>query len=66
MVDGDGDGVGDGVLPITFNMNVFRYLADISHVVSICILIWAIHSNRSAEGALFLLAERFTADEWVL
>ncbi|KAJ6171895.1 hypothetical protein N7470_000962 [Penicillium chermesinum] len=30
--------------------NVFRYLADISHVASIGILIWAIHKNKSAEG----------------
>jgi len=31
-------------------MNVFRILADVSHTVSKCILIWAIHSNKSAEG----------------
>lgn len=30
--------------------NVFRFLGDISHTISKCILIWAIHSNRSAEG----------------
>ncbi|KAJ5698864.1 hypothetical protein N7462_000869 [Penicillium macrosclerotiorum] len=30
--------------------NVFRFLADISHLASICILIWAIHKNQSAEG----------------
>ncbi|KAJ5751879.1 hypothetical protein N7520_008796 [Penicillium odoratum] len=34
--------------------NVFRYLADISHLVSICILIWAIHKNKSAEGVSLL------------
>lgn len=31
-------------------MNVFRILGDVSHTASKCILIWAIHSNRSAEG----------------
>ena len=31
-------------------MNIFRILGDVSHTVSKCILIWAIHSNRSAEG----------------
>ncbi|KAL8894581.1 MAG: hypothetical protein Q9192_004202 [Flavoplaca navasiana] len=30
--------------------NVFRILGDVSHTVSKCILIWAIHANRSAEG----------------
>ncbi|KAI9849397.1 MAG: hypothetical protein M1838_000170 [Thelocarpon superellum] len=30
--------------------NVFRLLGDISHTLSKCILIWAIHSNKSAEG----------------
>ncbi|KAJ5888226.1 hypothetical protein N7495_008267 [Penicillium taxi] len=34
--------------------NVFRYLADISHFASICILIWAIHRNSSAEGVSLL------------
>ncbi|KAI9724285.1 MAG: hypothetical protein M1828_003709 [Chrysothrix sp. TS-e1954] len=33
-----------------FNWNVFRVLADIAHTASKCILIWAIHSNKSAEG----------------
>ena len=32
------------------NMNVFRILGDVSHTVSKMILIFAIHSNRSAEG----------------
>ena len=32
------------------NMNVFRILGDLSHAASKCILIWAIHANRSAEG----------------
>ena len=31
-------------------MNIFRIIGDVSHTVSKCILIWAIHSNRSAEG----------------
>ncbi|OZJ03623.1 hypothetical protein BZG36_03736 [Bifiguratus adelaidae] len=35
-------------------MNVFRYLADGSHLVSKCILIWAIHWNKSAEGVSLL------------
>ncbi|KAL0935144.1 ER lumen protein retaining receptor [Colletotrichum truncatum] len=30
--------------------NVFRYLGDISHLLSKCILMLAIHRNRSAEG----------------
>jgi len=36
--------------PTMSNMNVFRILGDVSHTVSVCILIWAIHSNKSAEG----------------
>jgi hypothetical protein len=32
------------------SMNIFRFLADLSHTLSKCILIWAIHSNSSAEG----------------
>ena len=32
------------------NYNVFRILGDVSHTLSKCILIWAIHSNKSAEG----------------
>lgn len=30
--------------------NVFRILGDVSHTASKCILIWAIHTNSSAEG----------------
>jgi len=30
--------------------NVFRYMGDISHLLSKCILMYAIHRNRSAEG----------------
>ncbi len=36
------------------SMNVFRILADVSHTASFCILIWAIHSNKSAEGVSLL------------
>lgn len=32
------------------NLNIFRLLGDISHISSKCILIWAIHRNKSAEG----------------
>ena len=34
--------------------NVFRILADVTHTLSKCILIFAIHSNRSAEGVSLL------------
>ncbi|TQN72872.1 ER lumen protein-retaining receptor [Colletotrichum shisoi] len=30
--------------------NLFRYMGDISHLLSKCILMFAIHRNRSAEG----------------
>ncbi|KAL9006881.1 MAG: hypothetical protein Q9188_000412 [Gyalolechia gomerana] len=33
-----------------YHYNVFRILGDLSHTASKCILIWAIHSSRSAEG----------------
>ena len=35
---------------VTMNMNIFRILGDVSHTASKCILIWAIHSNKSSEG----------------
>ncbi|CAK4033685.1 ER lumen -retaining receptor [Lecanosticta acicola] len=35
-------------------MNVFRILGDVSHTASKCILIWAIHNNKSAEGVSLL------------
>ena len=35
-----------------FHMNLPRILGDLSHTLSKCILIWAIHSNKSAEGML--------------
>ncbi|GAB7347377.1 hypothetical protein MBLNU459_g4308t1 [Dothideomycetes sp. NU459] len=31
-------------------LNIFRVLGDVSHVISKCILITSIHSNKSAEG----------------
>ncbi|KAL1858706.1 hypothetical protein Plec18167_003417 [Paecilomyces lecythidis] len=34
--------------------NVFRLLGDLSHISSKCILIWAIHWNKSAEGVSLL------------
>ncbi|KAK5269205.1 hypothetical protein LTR99_010042 [Exophiala xenobiotica] len=36
------------------NLNIFRILGDVSHTASKCILIWAIHSNKSAEGVSLL------------
>jgi len=36
------------------DMNIFRILGDVSHTASKCILIWAIHSNKSAEGVSLL------------
>ncbi|RVX72681.1 hypothetical protein B0A52_04079 [Exophiala mesophila] len=36
------------------NMNIFRILGDVSHTASKCILIYAIHSNKSAEGVSLL------------
>jgi hypothetical protein len=35
-------------------MNIFRVLGDLCHFSSKCILIWAIHWNKSAEGVSFL------------
>lgn len=35
---------------MAFQWNIFRILADVSHALSKCILLWAIHSNQSAEG----------------
>ena len=35
---------------MVYHMNPFRVLADVSHTLSKCILIWAIHANKSAEG----------------
>ncbi|EPS30294.1 hypothetical protein PDE_05245 [Penicillium oxalicum 114-2] len=41
--------------------NLFRILADISHVASICLLIWAIHHNKSAEGISILTQMLYAA-----
>jgi hypothetical protein len=38
--------------PNTMKFNVFHILGDVSHTSSKLILIWAIHSNSSAEGKL--------------
>lgn len=38
----------------SFHMNIFRILGDVSHTASKCILIWAIHTNKSAEGVSLL------------
>jgi len=37
-------------MAVHVDYNVFRVLGDVSHTLSKFILIWAIHSNRSAEG----------------
>ncbi|KAF8917104.1 ER lumen protein retaining receptor-domain-containing protein [Mucidula mucida] len=31
-------------------MNLFRLIGDLAHISSKCILVWAIHRNKSAEG----------------
>jgi len=41
--------IGDGFEALYY-MNVFRILADVTHALSKCILIIAIHRNHSAEG----------------
>ena len=35
-------------------MNIFRILGDLSHTASKCILMYAIHRNKSAEGVSLL------------
>ena len=30
--------------------NAFRIIGDLFHLGSVCVLIWAIHKNKSAEG----------------
>lgn len=47
------------------NMNVFRILGDLSHTASKCILIWAIHSNQSAEGKCLQPCLRDLTDDGV-
>ncbi|KAJ5551517.1 Protein-ER retention receptor [Penicillium sp. DV-2018c] len=34
--------------------NPFRIIGDLSHLGSVCVLIWAIHKNKSAEGISLL------------
>ncbi|CAI7675241.1 unnamed protein product [Penicillium pancosmium] len=34
--------------------NVFRVIADVAHLASVCVLVWAIHRNKSAEGVSLL------------
>jgi len=41
-------------------MNIFRIVGDVSHGVSKCILIWAIHNNKSAEGVSLLTQLLYT------
>ncbi|KAF2840869.1 hypothetical protein M501DRAFT_1030077 [Patellaria atrata CBS 101060] len=43
-----------------YHMNVFRILADVSHSASKVILIWSIHSNRSAEGVSLMTQALYT------
>ncbi|KAI9821036.1 MAG: hypothetical protein M1827_003769 [Pycnora praestabilis] len=42
-------------------MNIFRILGDVSHTASKCILIWAIHSNKSAEGVSLITQALYVA-----
>ncbi|GIJ99260.1 ER lumen protein-retaining receptor 3 [Aspergillus viridinutans] len=43
------------------SMNVFRLLGDLSHISSKCILMWAIHRNKSAEGVSLLTQMLYAA-----
>lgn len=38
----------------SFHLNVPRVLGDLSHTASKLVLVWAIHSNKSAEGVSLL------------
>lgn len=42
-------------------MNIFRILGDLSHTASKCILIWAIHTNQSAEGVSLITQMLYAA-----
>lgn len=42
-------------IPKMTGFNLFHILGDVSHTSSKLILIWAIHSNSSAEGELDLI-----------
>ena len=39
---------------MAISLNIFRIAGDLSHTASKCILIWAIHRNKSAEGVSLL------------
>ncbi|KAK3383277.1 ER lumen protein retaining receptor-domain-containing protein [Lasiosphaeria ovina] len=41
-------------------MNIFRELADLSHITAKCILIYSIHRNRSAEGVSLIMQVFYT------
>lgn len=43
------------------NLNFFRLVGDLSHISSKCILIWAIHRNKSAEGVSLLTQMLYAA-----
>ena len=45
---------------MTLHFNVFRILGDTSHTISKLILIWAIHSNSSAEGVSLITQVLYT------
>ncbi|ETS74828.1 hypothetical protein PFICI_13312 [Pestalotiopsis fici W106-1] len=42
-------------------MNLFRILGDLSHITSKCILIFAIHQNRSSEGVSMITQALYAA-----
>ncbi|KAF7586944.1 hypothetical protein BBP40_007999 [Aspergillus hancockii] len=39
---------------MSLSFNIFRILGDLAHISSKCILMWAIHRNKSAEGVSLL------------
>ena len=44
-----------------YQFNAFRILGDVSHTVSKCILIYAIHANSSAEGVSLITQVLYAA-----
>ncbi|KAL2843522.1 ER lumen protein retaining receptor-domain-containing protein [Aspergillus pseudoustus] len=46
--------------PPVLNLSVPRVLADFTHLASKCVLLWTIHSNRSAEGVSLLTQALYT------
>ncbi|KAK9777485.1 putative ER lumen protein retaining receptor-domain-containing protein [Seiridium cardinale] len=46
--------------PQSFDMNIFRVLGDLFHAASKCILIFAIHRNRSSEGVSMITQVLYT------